>query len=113
MPIALAVCVEEMKNQGDVPTTQAGVDRQSHVKYARDYGEECYRDHLIQKKQEDTRMEAELTHQVARDNAIVIPTQKPMKSVCEMHRKCNTCLVSYKVKEGMTHKCGHGQCAIV
>ena len=36
MPIALAVCVEEMKNKRDVPTTQAGVDRQSHVKYARD-----------------------------------------------------------------------------
>ena len=32
-------------------------------------------------------MEAESIHQVARDNAIVIPPQKPMKSVCEMHRK--------------------------
>ena len=33
-----------------------------------------------------------------------------MKSVCEMHRKCNICMVTYKVKEGVSHKCGHGQC---
>ena len=75
------------------------------------YGEDCYRDHLIQKKQTETRMEADLIHQVARDNDIVIPRKEVMKSVCEMHRKCNTCLVSYKVKEEVTHKCGHGQCS--
>ena len=75
------------------------------------YGEDCYRDHLIQKKQTETRMEADLIHQVARDNDIVIPRREVMKSVCEMHRKCNTCLVSYKVKEEVTHKCGHGQCS--
>ena len=56
-------------------------------------------------------MEADLIMEVARDNDIVIPPQKPMKSVCEMHRKCHTCMVSYKVKQGMSHKCGHGQCA--
>ena len=66
---------------------------------------------MIQKKQTETRMEADLIHQVARDNDIVIPRKEVMKSVCEMHRKCNTCLVSYKVKEEVTHKCGHGQCS--
>ena len=52
-----------------------------------------------------------MPYQVALDNDIVIPRKEAMKSVCEMHRKCQTCLVSYKVKEGVTHKCGHGQCA--
>ena len=75
------------------------------------YGEDCYQDHLIQKKQTETKMEADLIYQVALDNDIVIPRKEAMKSVCEMHRKCQTCLVSYKVKEGVTHKCGHGQCA--
>ena len=75
------------------------------------YGEDCYQDHLIQKKQTETKMEADLIYQVALDNDIVIPRKEAMKSVCEMHHKCQTCLVSYKVKEGVTHKCGHGQCA--
>ena len=75
------------------------------------YGEDCYQDHLVKKKQTETKMEADLIMEVARDNDIVIPPQKPMKSVCEMHRKCHTCMVSYKVKQGMSHKCGHGQCA--
>ena len=75
------------------------------------YGEDCYRDHLVQKKQEESKMEKDLIKEVALDNDLTIPLQKPLKSVCEMHRKCNTCLVSYKVKEGMTHKCGHGQCS--
>ena len=75
------------------------------------YGEACYQDHLIQKKQTETKMEADLIYQVALDNDIVIPRKEAMKSVCEMHRQCQTCLVSYKVKEGVTHKCGHGQCA--
>ena len=75
------------------------------------YGEDCYQDHLVKKKQTENKMEADLIMEVARDNDIVIPPQKPMKSVCEMHRKCHTCMVSYKVKQGMSHKCGHGQCA--
>ena len=75
------------------------------------YGEDCYRDHLVQKKQEESKMEKDFIKEVALDNDLTIPPQKPLKSVCEMHRKCNTCLVSYKVKEGMTHKCGHGQCS--
>ena len=73
------------------------------------YGEDCYRDHLVQKKQEESKMEKDLIKEVSLDNDLTIPLQKPLKSVCEMHRKCNTCLGSYKVKEGMTHKCGHGQ----
>ena len=56
-------------------------------------------------------MEKDLIKEVALDNDLTIPPQKPMKSVCEMHRKCHTCMVSYKVKQGMSHKCGHGQCA--
>ena len=75
------------------------------------YGEDCYRDHLVQKKQEESKMEKDLIKEVALDNDLTIPPQKPMKSVCEMHRKCHTCMVSYKVKQGMSHKCGHGQCA--
>ena len=75
------------------------------------YGEDCYRGHLVQKKQGESKMEKDLIKEVALDNDLMIPPQKPLKSVCEMHRKCNTCLVSYKVKEGMTHKCGHGQCS--
>ncbi|CAH3187981.1 unnamed protein product [Porites lobata] len=75
------------------------------------YGEDCYRDHLVQKKKEESKMEKDLIKEVALDNDLTIPPQKPMKSVCEMHRKCHTCMVSYKVKQGMSHKCGHGQCA--
>ena len=75
------------------------------------YREDCYQDHLVQKKQEESKMEKDLIKEVALDNDLTIPPQKALKSVCEMHRKCNTCLVSYKVKEGMTHKCGHGQCS--
>ena len=74
------------------------------------YGEDCYKAHLVPTKQEETKMEADLIEQVARENDIVIPRKEVMKSVCEMHRKCNICLVTYKVKEGVSHKCGHGQC---
>ena len=74
------------------------------------YGEDCYNAHLVPTKQEETKMEADLIEQVARENDIVIPRKEVMKSVCEMHRKCNICLVTYKVKEGVSHKCGHGQC---
>ena len=65
---------------------------------------------MVPTKQEETKMEADLIEQVARENDIVIPRKKVMKSVCEMHRKCNICMVTYKVKEGVSHKCGHGQC---
>ena len=74
------------------------------------YGEACYRDHLVKKEQKESTMEKDLIEEVARTNDIVIPPQKPPKSVCEMYRKCHTCMVSYKVKQGMSHKCGHGQC---
>ena len=56
-------------------------------------------------------MEKDLIKEVALDNDIVIPSKEAMKSVCEMHRKCKTCLVSFKVKEKVTHKCGYGQCS--
>ena len=75
------------------------------------YGEECYRDHLIQKKQEQTQLEKDLIQQVALNNDIIIPPNEVMKSVCEMYRNCQTCCVSYKVKKGVTHQCGHGQCS--
>ena len=75
------------------------------------YGEECYRDHLVKKPQQESQMERDLIKEIARENDIVIPPQKPMKSVCEMYRKCHICLVSYKVKQGVLHKCGYGQCS--
>ena len=75
------------------------------------YGEDCYQNHLGQKKQEESQMEEDWRKEIALDNDIVIPFQKPLKSVCEMYRKCKTCLVSFKVKEKVTHKCGHGQCS--
>ena len=74
------------------------------------YGEDCYQDHLIKKEQEETKMEKDLILEVAQNNELSIPPQKPPKSVCELYRKCHTCMVSYKVKEGMPHKCGYGQC---
>ena len=72
------------------------------------YGEDCYKAHLVQTKQEETKMESDLIEKVARGNDIVIPRKEVTKSVCEIYKKCKTCLVSYK--EGVQHKCGHGQC---
>ena len=74
------------------------------------YGEACYRDHLVKKEQQESQMEKDLIKEVARTNGIVIPPQKPPKTVCELYRKCHTCMVSYKVKQGVPHKCGYGQC---
>ena len=72
------------------------------------FGEDCYQAHLIQTKQEETKMAKDLREQVEIQNDITIPPKETFKSVCEIYKKCNTCLVSYK--EGVQHKCGHGQC---
>ena len=53
-------------------------------------------------------MEKDLREQVEIQNDITIPPRETFKSVCEIYKKCKTCLVSYK--EGVQHKCGHGQC---
>ena len=75
------------------------------------YGEDCYKAHLIQSKQEETTMQKELRKKIGNDNNIKIPPKEIFKSVCEMYRKCKTCAVYYKVKDGVQHKCGHGQCS--
>ena len=75
------------------------------------YGEECYHDHLILKPQRETKLEKEVRFQLACQKGVIIPPPEVMKSVCEMHRKCSACSVSYKVKPGISHRCGHGQCS--
>ena len=74
------------------------------------YGEDCYRDHLIPKLQRETPLEEDARLTVACKKGVQIPTPVVMKSVCEIYRKCANCSVSYKVKSGVTHRCGHGQC---
>ena len=74
------------------------------------YSEDCFQAHLIQTKEEETNIEKELRKQIEVENDIEILPKEIVKSVCEMYRKCKTCLVSYKVKEGVQHKCGHWQC---
>ena len=39
-----------------------------------------------------------------------LPSIVEMKSACDQYRKCNDCLVSYKVKEEVPHKCLHAKC---
>ena len=56
-------------------------------------------------------MEKDFREQVEMTNGIEILPKEIVKSVCEMYRKCKTCLLSYKVKEEVQHKCGHGQCS--
>ena len=74
------------------------------------FGEDCYQAHLLQLKQEETTMEREMRKQVEMENDIEIWPKETFKSVCEMYCKCKTCLVSFKNKEGVKHKCGQGQC---
>ena len=74
-------------------------------------GEDCYQSHLLQLKQEETPLEKEMREQVEMENGIIILPKETFKSVCEMYCKGKTCLVSYKIKEGVKHKCGHGQCS--
>ena len=74
------------------------------------YGEECYKDHLTPKPQKETPLEEDARLTVAGMKDVQIPPPEVYKSVCEMYRKCSTCCVSYKVKLGTTHRCGHGQC---
>ena len=74
------------------------------------YGEDCYQDHLVPKQQTETKLEEEARLGVAVMKGVDIPPPEVMKSICDMYRKCQTCFVSYKVKPGSTHRCGHGQC---
>lgn len=39
-----------------------------------------------------------------------LPSIVEMKSVCDQYRKCKDCLVSYKAKEEVPHKCLHAKC---
>lgn len=55
-------------------------------------------------------MEKDLHKQVEMHNDIEIVPKEIVKSVCELYRKCMIFMVSYKVKGGVQHKCGHGQC---
>ena len=75
------------------------------------YGNDCYQDHLIPKLQRETKLEKEVRLQLARQKGVTIPPPEVYKSVCEMYKKCSVCCVSYKVKPGATHRCGHGQCS--
>ena len=74
------------------------------------YGEDCYQDHLIPKLQRETQLEKNARLDVGNQKGVTIPPPEVIKSVCEMYRKCAACSVSYKVKPGVTHRCGHGQC---
>lgn len=56
-------------------------------------------------------MEKEIREQVEMENGIIILPKETFKGVCELYCKCKTCLVSYKIKEGVKHKCGYGQCS--
>ena len=58
------------------------------------YGEDCYKAHLLQLKQEETTMEKEMRKKVEALHGIEILPNEIVKSVCEMYRKCKTCLVS-------------------
>ena len=74
------------------------------------YGLDCYQDHLVPKPQRETPLEKDARLSVACMKDIDIPPPEVMKSVCEMYQKCHTCNVSYKAKQGSTHRCGYGQC---
>ena len=80
-------CVHEVKNNDELCCGRAIVVMREYAKNKADEPN-CYEN--------------------VRKNDIVIPRKEVMESVCEIYKKCKTCLVSYK--EGVQHKCGHGQC---
>ena len=73
------------------------------------YGEECFRAHLIQYETMDQEMQ-KMKENLEKELQEKLPSIMEMKSVCDQFRKCQDCLVSYKVKKELPHKCLHAQC---
>ena len=73
------------------------------------YGETCFANRLIQYETLDKdlqKMKQQLEQELDED----LPSIVEMKSVCDQFRCCKDCLVSYKVKEEVPHKCLHAKC---
>ena len=54
------------------------------------YGEDCYQAHLIQTKQEETKMEKDLREQIEIQNDITITPKETFKSVCVLQSRSAT-----------------------
>ena len=84
-------------------------DRSCKVCRREFYGETCFANRLIQYETLDKdlqKMKQQLEQELDED----LPSIVEMKSVCDQFRCCKDCLVSYKVKEEVPHKCLHAKC---
>ena len=84
-------------------------DRSCKVCRREFYGEQCFMAHLIEKEVVDKDLE-KMKQKLEQDLEEELPSIVEMKSVCDQCRKCKDCLVSYKVKEDVPHKCLRAKC---
>ena len=73
------------------------------------YGETCFANHLIQYETVDKDLD-KMKRKLEQDLEKELPSIVEMKSVCDQYRKCKDCLVSYKVKEEVPHRCLFAKC---
>ena len=79
-------------------------DRSCNVCRREFYGETCFANHLIQYETVDKDLD-KMKRKLEQDLEKELPSIVEMKSVCDQYRKCKDCLVSYKVKEEVPHRC--------
>ena len=84
-------------------------DRSCKVCRREFYGKQCFMAHLIEKEVVDKDLE-KMKQKLEQDLEEELPSIVEMKSVCDQCRKCKDCLVSYKVKEDVPHKCLRAKC---
>ena len=104
-------CKQSSKTNQGCPdfTLWSKPDRSCKVRRREFYGEQCFMTHMSEEEVVDKelqRMKERLEQQLDEE----LPSIVEMKSVCDQYRKCNDCLVSYKAKEEVPHKCLHAKC---
>jgi len=73
------------------------------------YGESCFRAHLIQYEVVDKEMQ-KMKENLEKKLDERLPSIVEMKSTYDQFRKCQDCLVSFKVKKDVPHKCLFAKC---
>ena len=104
-------CKQSSKTNQGCPdfTLWSKPDRSCKVCRREFYGEQCFMTRMIEEEVVDKelqRMKERLEQQLDEE----LPSIVEMKTACDQYRKCNDCLVSYKVKEEVPHKCLHAKC---
>jgi len=104
-------CKQSSKTEQGCPdfTLWSKPDRSCKVRRREFYGETCFANLLIQYETVDKDLE-KMKRKLEQDLGEELPSIVEMKSVCDQYRKCKDCLVSYKVKEEVPHKCLYAKC---